>query len=501
VTPAHREIERKLRVPPGFELPDLSVVEGVAHVEKVAPFDMRATYYDTVDLRLFRWGITFRRREGGSDEGWHLKLPVDSGLARDEIREPLGDDIPAPLTDLVTAFIRGADVQPIATLSTRRSPLELFDTSGQVRAEVVDDTVTVLDHGQARTTFREIEVEAIPDARGDLDEDLIDRVATYLMTLGAEPGTMSKAGAALGPRAIAPADIPELAWPAADDPAGDVVRTYLALHARRLVLADLQLRRDLPDAVHQMRVSARRLRSGLKVFGPLVDESWAQHLRDELGWMASELGQARDTEVLEERLDEHAAQLGGDDGELARTHIDRVLDERMNSAVSSARASLDSSRYVQLLNDLVDGVHRPPLTHVSRDLAHDVLPPLVDKAFRRLKRRVDDLSLHAASEVWHSARISAKRARYAADAVAPVLGPDYERLADRLAEVTDVLGHHQDAYVAQQTLHEMAPSADSATAFALGQLMASEQAAEMSDRKAFRKIWPAARRAGRRIRR
>ena len=502
MTEAHREIERKLRVPPGFALPDLTVIYGVTSVEPQPAFTMSNTYYDTPDLRLFRWGITLRLRQGSPDAGWHLKLPVDwaAAGARDEIRAPIAAELPDALANLVTAFVREAPLAPIATLITHRAPRLLVDAAGVARAEVVDDTVTVLDGQRVTMSFREIEVEALPSDDGSLDEDLLDRVAHHLMAAGAEPGTVSKVGAALGPRALAPPDIPEWAWPDAHDPAGDVVRAYLALHTRRLVRADLRLRRDLPDAVHQMRVSARRLRSGLKVFRPLVDDEWAGRLREELGWMASGLGEARDTEVLQERLDVHAETLGAEDAARARAVIDRVLEERMVAAAGAARAIVDSPRYRALLADLVDGVRRPPLTAQARLSADDVLPPLVARAFRKLKRRVAALDLDTPSEQWHSARIVAKQARYAADAVAPVLGADVGTLADHLADVTEVLGHHQDSYVAQATLRGLSTQADPAAAFALGRLLGVEEAAEIADRVSLLAMWPRVRKAARQAR-
>lgn len=465
-------------------------------------------YYDTADLRLFRWGITLRRRVGGPDEGWHLKLPVagrGQGV-RDEIHAPLhaegrgsaqGSDqseVPDELARLVTPFARGGRLERVAGLRTQRAPTLLLDDSGTPRIEVVDDHVQVI----GGTAFREIEAEALPDADGALDEPMLHQVGDTLLAAGATPGTMSKAGAALGPRAAVPPDVDEIAWPSADAPAGDVVHAYLAQHTRRLLLADLSLRRGLPDAVHQMRVSARRLRSGLKVFAPLVDREWADDLRLELGWMASGLGTARDTEVLRERLDSHVAQLDEGDEMQARAVIDAALAERMADADSEVEAVVDSDRYIRLLDSLVDGVRRPPLTERAHQPAGDVLPPLVAKAFHRLDHRVGALDLATPSPQWHEARIAAKRARYAADAVAPVLGHDVERLAERLADVTEVLGHHQDAHVAQTTLRELSSGADPTGAFALGRLLAIEEAAEVADRVALLDLWPAVRRAAHR---
>lgn len=500
MTTAHREVERKFRVTGAFVLPDLAALPDVARIEARPTFTMSNVYYDTPDLRLFRWGITLRRREGGPDQGWHLKLPVQGAGegVRDEIRAPLSDGLPGDLARLVRPFARSAPLAPVAALQTERTPRVLVTRDGAEALEIVDDTVSVLEGDRIATRFREIEAEALPAPDGSLDEALLGRVSDALLAAGAVPGTMSKAGAALGPRASVPPDVAELPWPEASAPAGEVVAAYLALHCRRLLVADLLLRRGMPDAVHQMRVSARRLRSGLKAFEPLVDDTWARDLRSELGWMASGLGAARDTEVLRERLDAQASELTEDDAVLARAVIDTSLTRRMAAADDEVRALVDSERYVSLLETLVDGVRRPPLTERATEPADTALPPLVAKAFRRLARQVKGLAPDTPSPVWHEARITAKRARYAADAVAPVLGHDMGRLADRLADVTEVLGHHQDAHVAQSTLRELAADADPAAAFALGRLLGIEEAAEMEDRTAFLALWPSVRRAAER---
>ena len=80
----HREVERKYDVGPDAVVPDLpGAAEPVEH-------DLVATYYDTPDLRLQDARITLRRRTGGVDEGWHLKLPGE-GDARVEVHAPLGE--------------------------------------------------------------------------------------------------------------------------------------------------------------------------------------------------------------------------------------------------------------------------------------------------------------------------------------------------------------------------------------------------------------------------
>jgi inorganic triphosphatase YgiF len=499
----HREVERKLRVHALFRLPALSgVTWGAASVQPQPTFTMLNTYYDTSDLRLFRWGVTLRRREGGPDEGWHMKLPVEGADAgtRDELQVALTESalVPDELLDIVSALVREAAVNPVVTLRTERTPILLLDAHGQPTAELVDDTVAVLDGDRTAAIFREIEVEGVPGPDGDVDLTVLDDVVAALVEHGAVPGTTSKAAAALGPRTSAPPDVPAARWPRPGDPAGEAVRAHLATHVRRFLLNDVRLRRGLPDAVHQLRVSARRLRSGLRVFRPLLDPQWADDLRAELAWAASSLGAARDTEVLIDRLDAHCELLGTDDGAAVRAFIDPVLDQRLRDAEAASLAMLSTDRYALLTQTLVAAVGDPHLTEAAQDPCSQVLPPLAAKAFQRLARDIKALGVSSPAEQWHEARITAKKARYAAEALAPVFGKRVENFASALADVTEVLGTHQDAHVAQTTLRELADLADGPVGYRLGLLHAIEVSAELDDRELFlAKTWPRARKAAR----
>ena len=85
-------------------------------------------------------------------------------------------------------------------------------------------------------------------------------------------------------------------------PAGEVVLAYLDTQTARLGVLDPAVRRDEPDAVHQMRITVRRLRSALQAFTPILSKADTEHLSAELKWLGGVLGEARDVEVLADYL-------------------------------------------------------------------------------------------------------------------------------------------------------------------------------------------------------
>lgn len=490
-----REVEHKFRVHGRFKLPDLSGV--VAAVEPKGTAELLSIYYDTDGLRLARESIALRRRTGGYDDGWHLKLPVSAATpgVRDEIHLPLdaGSDGEPPdaLVAYVRAVARRKPVVAAAALRTVRTTYVLRDEDGAQIAELVDDSVQVLRaDGEVSARFRELELEE----RDGASPALIDKISDALAKAGAVGGEfVAKAARALGPGANAPPEVPEPDHPRPKDPARLAIAAYLARHTRVLRAADLAVRRDAEDAVHQLRVAARRLRSGLRVFRPLLDREWADRLRDELRWVASGLSRYRDSEVLLSRLaldQPRAAEPGR-----------QVLRDRMTERMSKARAEaldvMDSERYLALHEALVAACASPVTTEAAERPAREVLPPLVAKAWRKFSAEVEALlaAEDAAPEgapdsQWHQARIVAKRVRYAAEAVAPVLGKDAAHFAKQMAKVTEVLGDHQDAAHAGTIAQEFAASAEAELAFALGVLCGTERAHVWSARARFAKLWP-----------
>ena len=157
-----RETEKKYEFEPGAVLPDLDDLPGVAQESAMTDQKLDADYYDTADLRLIRAGVTLRRRRGGSDQGWHLKLPLN-GASRREIQLPLGRgrQVPAELARLVRAYARGETLRPVAKITTTRRGRALLDGAGESLAAVTTDDVTAQTMGESVTVtrWREVEVE------------------------------------------------------------------------------------------------------------------------------------------------------------------------------------------------------------------------------------------------------------------------------------------------------------------------------------------------------
>ena len=184
----HLEIETKFDVPLPFAVPELTGVDGVASADAPAEHRLEAQYFDTADLRLAGARITMRRRTGGPDDGWHVKLPA-SGDARRELHFPLGRATrrpPKAVAAPLAGVLRGAPPVAVAQLRTRRVVTLLRDADGRPLAEVADDAVSATrlsgpDGTVEVRSWREVEVELVQG-----DRDLLARVGERLVAAGAE---------------------------------------------------------------------------------------------------------------------------------------------------------------------------------------------------------------------------------------------------------------------------------------------------------------------------
>jgi CHAD domain-containing protein len=522
-----REIEQKYEVETGVALPSFADLPQVAAVSEPEQETLVAEYYDTDDLRLLKAGITIRRRQGGPDEGWHLKLPEDAAAGRPtagashrrEIRLSLsqgdrdraaqraegGDPVPAELARLVRAHVRGGSLGPVARIETRRRLTILRDAAGTSLAEIAEDEVAAQSLGASTTLSRWNELEI--ELTGGRPE-LLRAAAKRLRRRGLRPaGRAAKLERALAVDAR-PAGSGRSGPPAgAGRPtAGRVVFAYIDEQAARLKALDTGVRREEPDAVHQMRVTTRRLRAGLQAFPLVVPEAATRRLRDELRWLGHVLGDARDLEVLDRHF--HTA-LDRLPTELvigpAKARVTAHFAPGQAAAREAVLAALDSERYFAILDELDRLLDDRPQTAAAAQPAERVLPQAVGHAYRRTKRRVRRARQAPAGATrdvaLHEARKAAKRARYAAEAAGPTLGQPARRFAKRMKAVQSVLGDHQDAVIARAVAREIGMRAHLAgeNAFSFGLLNESAHRDAVEYQRQARSVWKrAARRKARR---
>ncbi|MGZ3503911.1 MAG: CYTH and CHAD domain-containing protein [Vulcanimicrobiaceae bacterium] len=476
------ERELKLRAPESFALARLPAeldgfVAAPAHLRR-----LHTIYYDSDDLRITRWGCSLRYR---LDEGWTLKIPVPErsrSLVRKEyVFQGRVDVIPPEVLDLATGYLRGAQPRRIAELRTLRTIRDFRNGSVDV-AEVVKDDVHVMDRSRVSKCFSEIEIELNEGA----DPRVLDAIADVLHRQGAgSPDPVPKNVRAIGDAAR----VPEIAAPkiGRGSLARDLVQAALVKSVEHLIRGDAKLRLTTDaEAIHQARIAVRRLRSDLRTFLPLLERDWACRLRDELRWLGVALSSARDVDVLVQRVRQDAAKLPDRES----CAIDSVLNVFLNArseAHASVQKMLRDPRYVALLNELVDAAKQPRCNARADELACDVIEPLLRDVWKKARKTVRRSGRPPSDRELHKIRIKSKHLRYAAQAVAPIVGREARRFARKAKRLQDILGDQHDAVVAAKRLREISDRCE--VAFIAGELTMVETEAARCGRAVWKSAW------------
>jgi len=451
-----REIELKFDVDEQATLPTLQNLPGVKTVEPPTEHHLEAVYFDTESLVLAAHHITLRRRAGGDDAGWHLKLPIDAG-ERQEIHAPLTGDsatVPESLVRLVRVHVRDRPLVAIALLRTRRIVHRLRGLDGEALADVCDDRVEAdrLVPSPQHAAWREWEVELV-----DGPVSLLAASRELLAADGIRPSVhASKLGRALGDGFPAePAGVPAATSSGA---AAGVLLAYAHEQVSALAEQDPRVRADEPDAVHKMRIATRRLRTALATYAPLfTDEHATTRLRAELRWLARALGRARDEHVQEARLlkliaKEPAKLLLGPVAE----RVAAQFADRTEAARGDLQSVLDGTRYFRLLDELDELLAAPRFTKLAYASARTVVPGLLARDWKRVRTAVRAAKHVPAGpehdRALHEVRKSAKRLRYAAETALPVRRKSAKRLAADAQKLQSILGEHQDSVIARDLL-------------------------------------------------
>jgi len=427
--------------------------------------ELHDTYFDTADWRIHAARYTCRVRNKGGSSELTLKAMAEaegSMRSRRELTEPISVGTqspvfaPGPAGQLIRNVAGKRPVMPIFSLHTHRQTFALADEGGTIGEIAVDETMVPVAEAEPRR-FSRVEVE--------VDADAVERARRFVDVLVAAtnltPAGTSKFEAALaatgqevpGPVALGAAEVrPEQT--AAQTAFAILRKQFAAFLANE---AGTRLGDDI-EALHDMRVASRRLRAAMSAFEPYLP-SRMHPLRDQLGWVASALGAVRDIDVQLERMPEWRE--GFTPEQVAAVDaIEAILRSRREAARKRMLAVLDSRRYDLFALRFTAALRRgaPKSFLAGNEPILGVAPGLVERRYKRLARDGGRIHRHSPPEDYHALRIESKKLRYALEFVGPIYGKPAITFSKRVTDLQDVLGLHQDAYVAMAMLHELAAS-------------------------------------------
>jgi inorganic triphosphatase YgiF len=415
-------------------------------------------YFDTKNSMVRHAGYSLRVRKAGGRfvqavkhkpaaaaglfvrREWETEVPGfaidDMALARTPLKKLLEAGEAGPLKLQVRSIFR----RTIWLVTRKDSVIEVVLDQGKVTA------------GRAETPLCELELEL----KSGKPRALFALAGEIGAALPLRLGALSKAerAYALAERTLgkaAKAEPVALPVPVTEGAAFRAVAQSCLRHYRlnEIVLLD---RRDA-DALHQARIGLRRLRSALSLFRPTVRGKDYQALREEIGWLAGQFGEARNLDVL----------LAGEEG----LHVDEAVRERLlrtrAKAYDRVEAALGSERVRALMLNLSLWIEAGAWRfrdRAMRDLA-GLAAEQLNRQWRRVKRHCDRLGKTEAED-RHRLRLDVKKLRYSAEFLAG-LSAKKPRLARRerfvaaLKDLQENLGDLNDAEAAQAITTRLAP--------------------------------------------
>ena len=470
----NREVELKLSLPPtalaALRQHPLFVAAVLLSSEEV-----ESTYYDTPDFALRSCGIALRLRRAGDIWQQTVKCaaPSTGGLAaRPEWEQGWGGHFDfCGVTDArVRTFLVGNAARLTPVFNTRFHRETRCHSVDGARIRLMLDTGEIL-AGARREPLCELELELDAGAPVDLlrlaeqlavalplfPDDRSKAARGYRLCGGATPGRgpVRAEAATIGRKQTPVAAFRELAescvrqwqanvWGALCDRASDTN-------------PDTNSDADPdPEYIHQLRVGLRRLRALLRLFAPVLPETFATIWRRRLGDNARTLGAARDLDVLcDAVLAPVQAACGADHEGLAR--LSAALETARGAARMEALRHLDLAAQGRLLLAFMVALHSLPDADARRRGALAALVARrLDRARSRVAKRLGEAQQGDPARL-HRLRIACKQLRYGLDFCAPLLRRKaVMRYLKTLVKVQNKLGYLHDVEVARQRLPALA---------------------------------------------
>jgi CHAD domain-containing protein len=256
-------------------------------------------------------------------------------------------------------------------------------------------------------------------------------------------------------------------------------------------------RAPTPDEIHQLRVAARRLRVGLRLFRRMLPSRDVARFRTDLRWFASSLGDVRDLDVYTDNFKQYCVALPPDQrGGLSGYEL--YLRRERAEARQRASAAFTDPRATALFDAATRFVARGPSPGALRRwrslTVRDGIRASIRRSAMRVRRLGNGLGARSRPAELHDLRIKAKQLRYELEffgAVYPALQPP----AKTCKALQDLLGTHQDACTATARLRRYASllrkqgGTASTLPPALVQLRRSQLGLARSARVAFAEQW------------
>ncbi|HVN38748.1 MAG TPA: CHAD domain-containing protein [Myxococcota bacterium] len=476
---AAREIELKLELSPSDAARILD--HPLVHRHAVGPAQSRqllSVYFDTRELGLAKAGIGLRLRHTGDEQVQTVKWGEGAAAGlfeRGELEVAVSGQRPVlyaipdeALRERIREALRGEPLEPIFETEMRRTHCLLRDGADEWSLDLDEGEIRAQD---ASLPFCELELELVRGDPARLYELALELCESFELRVGlrskAERGYALRSGSGPVPRKAREVELPDGAT--LDTALRDIARACLGQIGVNLEPA---FEGTDPEGVHQMRVGVRRMRSVFSVFRPVLPDDRTRALRDELRWLASELGEVRDLDVFVGELLGPLAGPRGDDVALKRLRVEaeELRDERRRSL----RETLYSRRLTRLLLSLGHWIARSSwreqaLSETSA-LLFQPARSFSDSLLERLHQRVGKLGRAAVTgppPARHELRIALKKLRYACEFFGSLYeGRDARRYLRRLSRLQDVLGALNDVATAGRVLQELLgrvgpPDADS----------------------------------------
>jgi len=495
------ERELKVEVDEAFAVPDLIQLVGLS-VVSLPEVSLAATYYDTASLELARWGVTLRHRTSSSGSAkWTLKLPDPPeagaerlGLSRDEIDfdAPPGS-VPGPATSLLTTYIRDEPLAPVAQLNTRRRRHLLLSATDTL-AELDDDSVDFeLPDGRSGS-FRELEIELA--ATGP--PAILGRIHDTLVEAGVDdsvprPKVVRALGEAPGPLLPVVSD-----WRTSMTTAELVQRT-LSTTVGAWLTDDPRLRLgEDQSALARVYAAVRRLHSQLDALGRWLDRTWVERVIGALGSFSGHLADLADLDAVVGRLAGAATRLAPEDQSAAVQLSEMVAGQRRSHHDELAKL-MDSTEYLELVDELVAAAWEPPLV---RGGSRPALATWEKAARRRVERLAGESDAR-----WLATRHPSRRpahppdedltpvdhavadALFAVELALPLGSRAARALRAALGELEQLVTELHQSTMSERWLRDSAGTLDGHLGLAAGLLLASETERVDQASRAWRPAW------------